>query len=725
MAEILAANEIEERCVHGQDAPCSCACPFPFHVREFLAKVKKGSFHAAFNLYREAVGFPELVMKLCPAPCKGACRGALELPIDMPGLERAALSYARSTEPVNYNLLKKQGRVAVVGAGLSGLSCARRLAVLHYDVTVYERQKEICGALEGILPREVFEPDIMKQFRYTDCQFITGREIEQAEALDFDAVYLSSGVALSDSGEQIFRSPSGLSLIDELVDGARAADEIEWFLKTGKRKPEGGQLNERGDLRRGRGEQDFVPYAKGEARREADRCTLCDCSVCMKECVLLRQYGQTPKDLSKDVGLALNVFPETQGRAGMREIGACNFCGLCGKICPSQIDIGAFLLRSRTELCQKGLLPKAHHEFWMRDMDFSDGEQAALFYQPSPGACKYLFFPGCQSGGSDPRYVTMTYEKLLVMEPETGLLLRCCGVPGLWAGETEIFKEALEKIREAWEQAGRPVLLTICPSCHRTFRDYLPDIPVKTVYELWQAGTGCCPVEEAAVFDPCASRNYPGMQAAVRRLAADSGVKVKELKYAGELAQCCSFGGHGYKVNPLVVKTQTREQAGLSPLPYITYCTNCRDIFASGGKACLHILDLIHGIDDGFRAPPTVTMRRDNRRALKQTLMRTYPTGLQPVKEREMLKLYMQPEVAKKLSDDWILEEDLAQVIETCEQKGHYLIDTETGHRVCHLAIGYTTYWVEYGPAEAGARTIHNAYSHRMTIKSEYGELRD
>ena len=58
MAEILAANEIEERCVHGQDAPCSCACPFPFHVREFLAKVKKGSFHAAFNLYREAVGFP-------------------------------------------------------------------------------------------------------------------------------------------------------------------------------------------------------------------------------------------------------------------------------------------------------------------------------------------------------------------------------------------------------------------------------------------------------------------------------------------------------------------------------------------------------------------------------------------------------------------------------------------------------------------------------------------
>ncbi|MBD5161928.1 MAG: NAD(P)-binding protein [Oscillibacter sp.] len=718
MEHDVASNEIELRCLHGKEPPCSSACPFSLNIRDFLGKLKKGSFHGAFNLYREAVGFPALVWQICPAPCGNACRTVLEQAVDMPALEQASMAYARSTAPVQYNLPEKKERIAIVGAGLSGLSCARRLAVLNYSVSVFEKKDRICSELEETLPREKFEPAVLQEFQFTSCQFHTGHPVEHLSELEFDAVYLSSGVSLREEDPRVFRAPEGLSPVEALAEGTRAADAIEWFLKTGRKKPlqmERSSGEEAAPLKRRR-----EPLSKGEARQEAARCTRCDCSACMQECVLLRQYGQTPRDLSKDVGLALNVFPETQGRAGMREIGACNFCGLCKTVCPSQIDIGAFLLRSRTELCSKGLLPPAHHEYWLRDMAFSNGPQAAYFYQPQ-AVCSYLFFPGCQSGGSDPRYVTMTYEKLLSKYPETALLLRCCGAPALWAGEAEAFAREHEMIRGFWERAGKPVVLVSCPSCYRVFREYMPDIPVKIVYELLEIEPKSDALT-AAVFDPCSSRDFPEIQSVVRSLVSRSGIPLEELKYAKGMAQCCSWGGHGYAVNPVVVKTQAAEQAEQSDLPYITYCTNCRDIFSSRGKSCRHILDLICGINDGLRRPPTATERRNNRRALKRALLTAYPTGeTQEREEHTMLKLEMEERVAARMSGDLILEEDLAQAIETCEKESRYLVDLESGHRICHLKIGYVTYWVEYAPSGEDVRTVYNAYSHRMTIKAEYG----
>lgn len=717
MEQNTAVNEIELRCLHGREAPCSGACPFPLNVRDFLAKIKKGSFHGAFNLYREAVVFPDLVWRICPAPCRDVCRAVLEKAVDMPALEQAALAYARSTAPIQYNLPAKSGRIAVVGAGLSGLSCALRLSVLNYSVTVFEKQDRICPELEELLPRDVFEPALMGEFRFTACRFLTGHPVTDLADLDFDAVYLSSGAVSAGDGAHVFRSPEGLSPVEALVEGVRAADGIEWYLRTGRKKPIPAERSGSAPLPAAR---EGEALSKAEARQEAGRCTRCDCSACMQECMLMRQYGQTPRDLSKDVGLALNVFPETQGRAGMREIGACNFCGLCKTICPSGIDIGAFLLRSRTELCSKGLLPPAHHEFWLRDMAFSNGPQASYFYRPQP-VCRFLFFPGCQSGGSDPRYVTMTYKKLLARDPGTALLLRCCGAPALWAGEAEAFRQEHTAIRSFWEQAGRPVVLVSCPSCCRIFREYMPDIPVKIVYELLEAEAQAG-AQEAAVFDPCSSRDFPEIQAAVRRLAAQSGIRLEELQYAEEKAQCCSWGGHGYAVNPVVTRAQAREQAEQSPLPYITYCTNCRDIFSGRGKSCRHILDLVNGINDGPRRPPTATERRNNRRALKRELLTAYPTEeAEKMEERPMLQLMMEDQVAARMSEDLILEEDLAQAIETCESEQKYLIDPQSGRRVCHLKIGYVTYWVEYARREDSVCIVYNAYSHRMTIKEEYG----
>lgn len=715
------AEEIS-RCIHGEASPCGCACPFDFDARAFLEKLRRGSFGAAFNLYRNAVLFPEIVSRICPAPCKAACNRVLDgEAVDMPALERAAIMHTRSTDPVSYNVPQKSGRIAVVGAGLSGLSCALVLAEMRYEVTVFERESGVAPSLEPMLSREIFEPEIMKQFKYTDCKFSFGVYIAELDELrDFDAVYLSAGAVINGDAQNVFRCPPECSPIFQIVAGKEISDDIEWFVKTGSRKPTAAKCAEVTEATGDVFAADAPELSKAEARQEAERCITCDCSACMKECVMLRQYGGTPKELARDVGLSLNIFPETQGRAAMRELGSCNFCGLCKKLCPVGVDLGGFLLNSRIELCQKGLLPPAHHDFWLRDMAFSNSDAAAVLYFPEQ-QCEYLFFPGCQSGGSDPRFVTMTYEKLRVKHPSSGLMLQCCGAAALWAGDAELFREVQRGIYETWIKAGQPTIAAGCPSCLRIFNDYLPELPVVSVYELdiFEAPM-TVPFSEAAVFDPCASRDYPELQAAVRDIARLGGISITELRSSGEQAQCCSWGGHGYAVNPLFTSTLSKEQAAQSDLPYITYCTNCRDIFMAQGKNCRHILEIANGINDEPRKLPTVTERRQNRRELKRMLAKKYNLPEPLNVEEPVMQLKMDDALSEKMSRNLILEEEVIAVIASCEKDSRYLHDTASGHFIGHQQIGYITYWVEYSRESEGMYAVHNVYSHRMEIKAEY-----
>ena len=83
------------------------------------------------------------------------------------------------------------------------------------------------------------------------------------------------------------------------------------------------------------------------------------------------------------------------------------------------------------------------------------------------------------------------------------------------------------------------------------------------------------------------------------------------------------------------------------------------------------------------------------------------------------ITLHINPTVAEKLSADLILEEDLCRVIASSESSGRLLINAQTGHLAAHRKIGYLTYWVEFSRRNDGGYEIHNAYTHRMTIKHE------
>ena len=707
-----------ERCLHGKNAPCSSACPFELDVREFVSKLQRGSFGPAYNLYRNAVAFPELVSRLCTQPCGTRCVQKLQLQ----KLEQAAIAFIRNREPARLSVPEQEKRVAVVGGSLGGLACALRLAQKRYDVTIFEAQELPGGSARDVLSWELIGQELRLQFQFVSCTYVPNTPITEPEKLaaEFDAVYLTSGTHLAGEGDNLFSDAHCADTLEGLAAGLRTYQQILWYLQTGARKPE-----EAAEFPPAAAAVPVIPengstYSKAEARQEASRCTKCNCQLCIDNCVLLQQYGQSPLDLARDVGVSTNLFHETQGHAAMREIGSCTDCGLCAEVCPVGIDIGGIILKARETLLDKGELPEAHHEYWLRDMAFANGEEAAVCHLPEGGRCDHLFFPGCQAGGSDPRYVSMTYELLRGRNPGTGLLLRCCGAPALWAGDRQLFQQELKKIRDVWIQAGKPTLILTCPSCMRTLSAYLPEIPAQMLYELpglEPAGIGC--YETAAVFDPCASRGNASLQNAVRELAKTCNVTLNALQSSKEDAQCCSWGGHGYCVNQLFVRQQVKTQIEQSGDPYICYCTNCRDIFASRGKDCRHILDYILGINEAARPAPTVTLRRENRRKLKKELAARYGLPYESTEVDPGMELHMTPAVARKISDDLILEEDLIKVIAESEASGRLLLNPENGHLVGHLKIGYLTYWVEFSRREDGVYEVHNAYTHRMTIKHE------
>ena len=361
-------------------------------------------------------------------------------------------------------------------------------------------------------------------------------------------------------------------------------------------------------------------------------------------------------------------------------------------------------------------MPQAFSAFWLSDMQHADGERAALIQLPKRKTkCKVAFFPGCQLGASDPRYVLSTLQALRQTDPETGLLLCCCGAPAHWAGQEELHRAAIQRLRAQWEGMGKPTLLFACPTCKKMFTTFLPEISSAFVYQALQMADIDGRGQEVSIFDPCASRGEPKLQQHVRDMLMSAGYVLSPLAREREHAQCCSFGGQIAIANPQAAHRAVRQRIAQSDYPYITYCTNCRDTFALAQKPVAHILDVLFGLNGWDRRPPTWSQRRRNRELLKNELLGQCEeeTAMQ---RKEILEIA--PEMAQKLSENYLLEEDIRQVVAHCEQTGEKLYDASNDCWIGHLQIGYLTHWVVYRQTPSGF-VLQNAYAHRMQIQEE------
>ena len=203
---------IEEagRCLQCKNPHCVAGCPVNIHIPEFIAQVAKGDFAAAYEVISQTNALPSISGRVCPqeSQCEAKCvRGIKGEPVAIGRLERFVADWYR--EHVNAMPKKPAAnghRVAVVGSGPAGLTCASDLAKLGYAVTVYEAFHTAGGVLvygipEFRLPKAIVANEVEKLSALgvdVETDVVIGRTLSIDELFDmgYEAVFVGSGAGL-------------------------------------------------------------------------------------------------------------------------------------------------------------------------------------------------------------------------------------------------------------------------------------------------------------------------------------------------------------------------------------------------------------------------------------------------------------------------------------------------------------------------------------------------
>jgi glutamate synthase (NADPH/NADH) small chain len=194
------------RCIQCPDPLCRQGCALTNRIPEWLALAAKGEFLEAAELSRSTSNLPEICARVCPQErlCEGACiLGAKTDPVAIGAIERFINDYAFAHQGVEVTPVAPNGfRVAVVGSGPGGLSCADELAQAGYDVTIYEAQLIPGGLLVNGIPAFKLDKHIVERrvdlLTKRGVKFKLGVQVGKDVSLDWlrrecDAVFLSFG----------------------------------------------------------------------------------------------------------------------------------------------------------------------------------------------------------------------------------------------------------------------------------------------------------------------------------------------------------------------------------------------------------------------------------------------------------------------------------------------------------------------------------------------------
>ncbi|MBQ8975337.1 MAG: NAD(P)-binding protein [Oscillospiraceae bacterium] len=713
-----------DRCFRDTPPPCACVCPLPYDVREFIKLMQRGSYRSALRLYRSAVIFPDIVSRLCPAPCEGACvRGRMngDRSIDLKALERVCVERGTSAKPERFNIPKRLQSVAVIGAGLSGLACAYKLASAGYGVTVYEKSSSIGGSVLSELPQSCAQA-LEREFSAVDCSFTLNTEITGLDQIAADGVYIATGKGgnafLPEEGSYPGGVFSGGRLLgadhmSAIAHGIRAAQALELYFKVGRTAPISTRDEKEPDDRYYaipyRIPEASAPPAKGEP--EAHRCLRCNCTACYDVCPMMEKRKIFPKKMSSDVVVTLK--PNMSKRTGVRMITGCTFCGKCQEVCPENINMGECLLEARGDFYESGAMAPAFHDYLLRDMDFTLSDEAYLVYRRDESLpCQAVFFPGCQLGASLPEYVTSVFECFERVYESPALYLGCCGAPSVWAGQRDKTAQAGALIQAQWERLGRPVFISACPSCVKNLKKLCPEIPVRSLYVWLTEHEDILPTHTDGatvhVLDPCASYGDTETAEAVRSLLRARGYTVEN---PAQDVGCCGFGGHIYASDPELYHEFARRRISGQEGVFAVYCANCRDVFVHDGADARHILDFIFGCSVPMRQPPELGQRRENRRRLKAHYL-----GHHVPPEESPLQVVIPPSVVEKMDSLLILRQDVQNVILAAEESRRKIYDQAQDVYYAHRRIGAVTIWARYRLVDEGAH-VENVYCHRVDVK--------
>ncbi len=225
------AMEEASRCIGCKNAACVKGCPVSIDIPGFIGQVKEGNIEEAYKIINEASSLPAVCGRVCPqeSQCEGKCiRGLKGDPISIGKLERFVADWAFENDVHPEPPKEKNGKkVAVIGSGPAGVTCAGDLAKMGYDVTVFEALHELGGVLvygipEFRLPKERVVRKEIENVKRLGVKFETNVVVGKSVTIDqlmedegFEAVFIGSGAGL----------PKFMGIPGENANGVFSANE--------------------------------------------------------------------------------------------------------------------------------------------------------------------------------------------------------------------------------------------------------------------------------------------------------------------------------------------------------------------------------------------------------------------------------------------------------------------------------------------------------------------
>ncbi len=228
-SEADAINEAN-RCLGCKNPLCVQGCPVKIYIPKFIEKVKEGDFEGAYEIISESSSLPAVCGRVCPqeTQCESKCvRGIKGEPVAIGRLERFVADWYMKNEKAVMNNIPKNGhKVAIIGSGPSGLTCAGDLLKMGYNVTIFEALHKAGGVLvygipEFRLPKKIVEHEIEKLVKLgveIKTNVVIGKTILIEELFEdgYEAVFIGSGAGL----------PRFMGIKGESLNGVLSANEF-------------------------------------------------------------------------------------------------------------------------------------------------------------------------------------------------------------------------------------------------------------------------------------------------------------------------------------------------------------------------------------------------------------------------------------------------------------------------------------------------------------------
>ncbi len=226
----MAVDEAQ-RCLHCKNKPCVSGCPVNIHIPDFIAKAAAGDFEGAYRIISESSSLPAVCGRVCPqeSQCEGKCvRSIKGEPVAIGRLERFVADYHNANATETAKPVPANGhKVAIIGSGPAGLTCAGDLAKKGYDVTIYEALHLAGGVLvygipEFRLPKAIVQKEVdnLKALGVkVETNMVIGRILtieELKEEYGYEAIFIGTGAGL----------PRFMNIPGENLKGVYSANEF-------------------------------------------------------------------------------------------------------------------------------------------------------------------------------------------------------------------------------------------------------------------------------------------------------------------------------------------------------------------------------------------------------------------------------------------------------------------------------------------------------------------